>query len=584
MYIGGDLVTTTRLATTGMALLAVVVLAVAGHALLLSQTAHAQIAGEWDLDITSGAGVASCTAAISETGGSFEMVVACPDLGGGSLAGDIERETGEFLASGTIFGFSLDIEGVASAAGDSIVGTWTSDSPGNAGTFRGARKVPPTTPTPTPTPRPTLPAPIDLSGTWDIEFRSIVNTTCIALFEQYGGALSMLAVCDFINGEIKVAGTIDPVTGAFSIKGHDIEVEGLVAADGNSLSGVWTFDPGFVRIAGKLEGQRSDAIEVFDLSGDWTLALGGDLAATCNATFVHSRLDLTAFLDCGELGSGESTFGSAHPLTGEFTLGGSLGEIEIFLLFGSRDGPGLRGGWGGLNGVGSGRMYGVPSDQAHRGVTAVICQDKPGLERECKVGFDSDVSVQVVAVLPPAAGFAGFQVGLDKDGNLLYTPTADPATEAIWPGCVAPVRDITMSDSGESVLFSCHPDIILSPDTEAGPLLELAMACLEPGEATLVLQPGDEAAGAGTLFSIGDGSQIAPLLFDETVICSGLPGDANCDGTADSLDAALVLQYVAGLLYELPCQDLADADGDRVVTSVDAALILQYESGLIEAL
>ena len=58
-------------------------------------------------------------------------------------------------------------------------------------------------------------------------------------------------------------------------------------------------------------------------------------------------------------------------------------------------------------------------------------------------------------------------------------------------------------------------------------------------------------------------------------------GDANCDGSINSIDAALVLQLTAGLLDALPCTGNADANGDGDLTSVDAALILQYSAGLL---
>ena len=58
-------------------------------------------------------------------------------------------------------------------------------------------------------------------------------------------------------------------------------------------------------------------------------------------------------------------------------------------------------------------------------------------------------------------------------------------------------------------------------------------------------------------------------------------GDANCDGSINSIDAALVLQLTAGILTQMPCAGDPDANGDGDVTSIDAALILQYSAGLI---
>jgi len=57
-------------------------------------------------------------------------------------------------------------------------------------------------------------------------------------------------------------------------------------------------------------------------------------------------------------------------------------------------------------------------------------------------------------------------------------------------------------------------------------------------------------------------------------------GDVDCDFAITSLDALLVLQYVAGLIDELPCGGAADLNGDGAVTAVDAALILQIVAGL----
>lgn len=61
-------------------------------------------------------------------------------------------------------------------------------------------------------------------------------------------------------------------------------------------------------------------------------------------------------------------------------------------------------------------------------------------------------------------------------------------------------------------------------------------------------------------------------------------GDANCGGVADSIDAAIVLQFGAGLLDELACPDAADVTGDGIIDSRDAALILQFGAGLLDRL
>lgn len=61
-------------------------------------------------------------------------------------------------------------------------------------------------------------------------------------------------------------------------------------------------------------------------------------------------------------------------------------------------------------------------------------------------------------------------------------------------------------------------------------------------------------------------------------------GDANCDRYVDALDAALVLQRVAGRISSLPCAQEADANGDGQITAVESALILQFAAHLIAGL
>jgi len=64
----------------------------------------------------------------------------------------------------------------------------------------------------------------------------------------------------------------------------------------------------------------------------------------------------------------------------------------------------------------------------------------------------------------------------------------------------------------------------------------------------------------------------------------GLAGDVNCDTAANSIDATLVLQFDAGLVDALDCQQNGDVNGDASVDSLDAALILQFDAGLIDSL
>ncbi len=77
----------------------------------------------------------------------------------------------------------------------------------------------------------------------------------------------------------------------------------------------------------------------------------------------------------------------------------------------------------------------------------------------------------------------------------------------------------------------------------------------------------------------GLGAQAGGMMQSKT-------GDLNMDGTANSLDALIVLFHDAGLAE--PPEDIdawtimADVDCDLAVTALDAAIILQADAGLYE--
>ena len=65
---------------------------------------------------------------------------------------------------------------------------------------------------------------------------------------------------------------------------------------------------------------------------------------------------------------------------------------------------------------------------------------------------------------------------------------------------------------------------------------------------------------------------------------SGLPGDVNCNEDVDAIDVALLLQFGAGLLQSLLCEENADVNMDGNTNSIDVALILQFIAGLLATL
>ncbi|MDP3767284.1 MAG: dockerin type I repeat-containing protein, partial [Dehalococcoidia bacterium] len=88
---------------------------------------------------------------------------------------------------------------------------------------------------------------------------------------------------------------------------------------------------------------------------------------------------------------------------------------------------------------------------------------------------------------------------------------------------------------------------------------------------------------AGTTYSGDDcaGAPVTPTPTDTPPAKDC--GDVNDDGAVTSVDAALILQLVAGLVGSLPNEPSADVNGDGDITSVDAALVLQLQAGFIDA-
>lgn len=113
-------------------------------------------------------------------------------------------------------------------------------------------------------------------------------------------------------------------------------------------------------------------------------------------------------------------------------------------------------------------------------------------------------------------------------------------------------------------------------------LASLNFRCIAEGETALHITIRLLADGTS-----GDPQPISASTQDGTIECNAqaaLLGDVDCDGEVTPIDAALILQFDAGIIHSLPCAQNADVDHDDRVTAIDAALILQYVAGLIDHL
>jgi len=121
------------------------------------------------------------------------------------------------------------------------------------------------------------------------------------------------------------------------------------------------------------------------------------------------------------------------------------------------------------------------------------------------------------------------------------------------------------------------------PQANVGLMNKFSFTCTQGGEISLGHAPGE------TEISDGDGyshTEAGPDIL--TINCgarsAALPGDSDCNGSVNSIDAALILQNTAGLLANIPCADGADANSDGTINAIDAALVLQVSAGLLDEL
>jgi Tol biopolymer transport system component len=176
-----------------------------------------------------------------------------------------------------------------------------------------------------------------------------------------------------------------------------------------------------------------------------------------------------------------------------------------------------------------------------------------------------------------------------------------------------------ISDDGRYVVFQSEASNLV-PDDDNGSA-DIFRYEIASGETERISVPngGGEGHGHSTTPSIsGDGTVIAYVSLAEDIVagddngdpdifswgkplgiatptpirtpsatptpqaCPSERGDVNGDGIANSIDAALILQYGAGLLRSISPN--ADVNHDGSVNSIDAALILQYTAGIVTCL
>lgn len=178
--------------------------------------------------------------------------------------------------------------------------------------------------------------------------------------------------------------------------------------------------------------------------------------------------------------------------------------------------------------------------------------------------FDVDVFLHLLP--PELPSYAAFEFMLTGNGGVVsYGRSLSPPDDD-WI-CIVEAREL---QPGDPLGFGCELIELDQGSTYTGPLGTGIFRCT--GDGTVLQQEGELTDPAGQSYLLPDTSLSIRCLP---------PGDANCNGIANALDATLILQYTARLMPMLPCQAIANTNADGVVNAIDALLVLQHGADIL---
>ena len=182
-------------------------------------------------------------------------------------------------------------------------------------------------------------------------------------------------------------------------------------------------------------------------------------------------------------------------------------------------------------------------------------------------GVDQVGGLTLQALNMPSPGLGAWTVDITYDGSVVAATSCS--------GLAGGVCNPAFHPTTARVTGAAASGYVGNTD-----LASINFRCIAQGQSAItlnVLVLADATAGSP--------QSISASVQNGTITCGGgVPGDVNCSGTLTVVDAALILQYDAGIISSLPCPENADVNHDGHINPVDAALILQFDAGLIDHL
>jgi Tol biopolymer transport system component len=178
----------------------------------------------------------------------------------------------------------------------------------------------------------------------------------------------------------------------------------------------------------------------------------------------------------------------------------------------------------------------------------------------------------------PVVSADGAVIALQSDATNLVPGDANGATDIFFyhmdTGAIdrASVADNGSAGNGASTSPSLNGDAsVVAFQSNASNLV-----ASDTNGATDIFARGKSAAPGATSTPTARPPTVTP-----TPTIAPRIGDVNSDHAVNAIDAAIILQYSAGLLPSPPGGSLGDVNHDGQTNAIDAAIILQYSAGLL---